>query len=154
MAYTWDHLDAKDRRTKQTFEMFGNRAIYKSGWMASTTPLIFAWEPEQKGLTPESFNWELYILDQDFSPGNDLAKTHPAKLNALQKLWWTEAGRNNVLPLNFSLQATLAATFERPSLARGRSHFVYRQGTVRIPEGTAAVVKNASDTITAQIVIP
>ena len=65
MAYTWDDAKAKDRRTQQIFEMFGNRAIYQNGWMASTTPLVFAWEPEPKGLTPESFNWELYNLDDE-----------------------------------------------------------------------------------------
>ena len=33
MAYTWDDSKAKDRRTKQIFEMFGNRAIYQTaGW--------------------------------------------------------------------------------------------------------------------------
>jgi len=53
-----------------------------------------------------------------------------------------------VLPLNFSPQATVEAIFQRPSLTRGRSHFVYRQGIVRIPEGTAPPVKNTSYTIT------
>ncbi len=80
MAYTWDEAKAKGRRTKQIFEMFGNRAIYEDGWMASTTPLVFAWEPEPKGLTPESFNWELYNLNDDFSQGHDLAKENPEKL--------------------------------------------------------------------------
>ena len=48
MAYTWGDANAKDRRTKQIFEMFGNLGIYEQGWMASTTPLVFAWEPEPK----------------------------------------------------------------------------------------------------------
>ncbi len=116
MAYTWDDAKAKDRRTKQIFEMFGNRAIYQDGWMASTTPLVFAWEPEPKGLTPESFNWELYNLNDDFSQGHDLAKEKPEKLAELKELWWAEAGRNNVLPLNFSPQATVEAVFQKPSL--------------------------------------
>src|SRR5208283_2660234 len=40
------------------------------------------------------------------------------------------------------------------SLTRGRSHFVFRQGTVRIPEGTAPTVKNTSYTITAKLNVP
>jgi hypothetical protein len=58
------------------------------------------------------------------------------------------------LPLNFSPQATVEAIFQRPSLTRGRTHFVYRQGAVRIPEGTAPTVKNASFTITAKLNVP
>jgi len=154
MAYTWDHPEAPSQRTTQMFEMFGNRGIYHDGWMASTTPLVFAWEPEPKGITPESFNWELYDLTKDFSQGHDLAKAEPAKLKEMEELWWAEAGRNNALPLNFSPQATVEAIFQRPSLTRGRNHFVYRQGTVRIPEGTAPTVKNTSYTITAKLNVP
>jgi arylsulfatase A-like enzyme len=154
MAYTWDHPEAPSQRTTQLFEMFGNRGIYHDGWMASTTPLVFAWEPEPKGITPESFNWEVYDLTKDFSQGHDLAKAEPAKLKEMEELWWAEAGRNNALPLNFSPQATVEAIFQRPSLTRGRNHFVYRQGTVRIPEGTAPTVKNTSYTITAKLNVP
>jgi len=101
MAYTWDDAKAPTRRATQLFEMFGNRGIYHNGWMASTTPLVFAWEPELKGITPESFNWELYDLSKDFSQGNDLAKAMPEKTTQMEELWWAEAGRNNALPLNF-----------------------------------------------------
>jgi len=154
MAYTWDDAKAASRRTTQIFEMFGNLGIYHDGWMASTTPLVFAWLPEPKGITAESFTWELYDLRKDFSQGNDLAKAMPAKLQQMEQLWWAEAGRNNVLPLNFSPLATVQAVFEKPSLIRGRSHFVYHQGTVRIPEGTAPEVKNTSYTITAKLTVP
>jgi arylsulfatase len=154
MAYTWDAAGAPTHRATQLFEMFGNRAIYHDGWIAATTPLVFAWEPEPKGITPESFNWELYDLRKDFSEGKDLAKSEPQKLKQMEELWWAEAGRNNALPLNFSPLATVKAVFEKPSLTRGRSHFVYRQGTVRIPEGTAPTVKNTSYTITAKLNVP
>lgn len=154
MAYTWNEAKAVGRRTTQYFEMFGNRGIYHNGWMASTTPLVFAWEPEPKGITPESFQWELYHLDTDFTQAKNLAKEKPEKLKELQELWWSEAGRNNVLPMNFSPQATVEAIFERPSLTRGRNRFEYRQGTVRIPEGTAPSLKNRSYSITAQIEVP
>ncbi len=69
-------------------------------------------------------------------------------------MWWAEAGKNNTLPLNFSPQATVEAVFQKPSLTRGRTHFVYRQGTVRIPEGTAPTVKNTSFKITAKLNVP
>ena len=116
MAYTWDDAKAPSHRVTQLFEMFGNRGIYHDGWMASTTPIVFAWQPEPKGITPESFNWELYDLQKDFSQGNDLAKAMPEKLKQMEELWWAEAGRNNALPLNFSPQATVEAVFQKPSL--------------------------------------
>ena len=75
-------------------------------------------------------------------------------MRELEDLWWAEAGRNNVLPLNFSPQATVEAIFQKPSLTRGRNHFLFHQGTVRIPEGTAPAVKNTSYTITAKIDVP
>jgi len=153
MSYTWEDAEAASRRTTQMFEMFGNRGIYHDGWMASTTPLVFAWEPEPKGVTEESFKWELYHIDEDFSQAKNLAETMPDKLNQLKELWWAEAGRNNALPLNFSPQATVEAIFQRPSLTRGRTHFVYHQGTVRIPEGTAPTVKNTSFTINAKVTV-
>ena len=40
LAYTWDRAEANapGRRTTQYFEMFGNRAVYHQGWIASTRP--------------------------------------------------------------------------------------------------------------------
>jgi arylsulfatase len=154
MAYTWDNPQAQGHRQTIHFEMFGNRGIYHEGWMACTTPLVFAWEPEPKGITPDSFEWELYNLNEDFTQYNNLAQENPQKLKELQDLWWAEAEKNNVLPLNFSPQATIDAASERPSLTRGRNRFEYYNGTIRIPEGTAPGLKNISYTITAQIVIP
>lgn len=154
MAYTWAKATAAPQRKTQLFEMFGNRGIYHDGWMASTTPLVFAWEPEPQGVAPESFKWELYHVDQDFSQAKDLAASMPDKLSQMKELWWAEAGRNNALPLNFSPQATVEAIFQRPSLTRGRTRFVYHQGTVRIPEGTAPAVKNTSFSITSKLTVP
>jgi arylsulfatase A-like enzyme len=144
MAYTWSDPKAKGRRTTQYFELFGNRGIYHDGWMACTTPLVFAWEPEPNGLTPESFQWELYDIDKDFTQGHNIAKEHPEKLRELQELWWAEAGKKNVLPLNFSIQATLEAVLQKPSFTRGRTRFEYHQGTIRVPEGTSPTIKNRS----------
>lgn len=154
MVYTWDDATAKDRRTTQYFELFGNRGIYHDGWLACTTPLVFAWEPEPKNVTPESFQWELYHLSEDFTQAKNLAEQEPERLKQLEELWWAEAGRNNVLPLNFSPQATVEAVFERPSLTRGRKQFIYHQGTVRIPEGTAPALKNTSYRITTVVDVP
>jgi len=52
----------------------------------------------------------------------------------MEELWWAEAGRNNAFPLVLSPQATVEAALQKPSLTRGRSHFVYREGTVTFAE--------------------
>jgi arylsulfatase len=154
MQYTWNNPKAPSQRKTQVLEMFGNLGIYHDGWIAATTPLVFEWLPEPQGLTPESFNWELYDLNKDFSQGNDLAKVMPDKLKQMQNLWWSEAASNNILPLIFSPLASIQAVFEKPSLTRGLTQFKYYQGTVRIPEGTAPQIKNSSYTITAKIHVP
>ena len=46
MAYTWDkaNANAPTRHTTQYFEMFGSRAIYHDGWIASAPPLVPPWD--------------------------------------------------------------------------------------------------------------
>jgi len=44
--------------------------------------------------------WELYYVAEDFSEVHDLAATEPAKLEQMKQLWWEEAVKYQVLPLN------------------------------------------------------
>ena len=46
MAYTWDkaNANAPGQRTTQYFEMFGSRAIYDNGWIASAPPIRAPWD--------------------------------------------------------------------------------------------------------------
>ncbi|MGH7644429.1 MAG: arylsulfatase, partial [Gemmatimonadales bacterium] len=78
MVYSFDDAQAKDRRTTQYFEMFGNRAIYHDGWVAATRhsiPWLMAQNPPL-----DLDRWELYNIAEDFSQANDLAAQNPAKL--------------------------------------------------------------------------
>src|SRR3974390_141979 len=43
LVYTFDKAQAVTHHGTQYFEMFGNRAIYQDGWIASTTPLRPPW---------------------------------------------------------------------------------------------------------------
>ena len=132
--------------------MFGNRAIYNDGWVAATTPPVPPWV---FGNVPpvEDYKWELYNVDQDFSEANDLAAKEPEKLRELQDLFWAEAAKYDVLPLDNSKVERVDVSF-RPSLTRGRTVFTYYPGMVRIPEGTAPDFKNKSYSIAADVVIP
>jgi len=152
MAYSFDAPKAPSNRTTQYFEMLGNRALYHDGWMASTTPLRLPWA-SPPDIDPDSFQWELYHVAEDFSQADNLATANPDKLRELQDLFWAEAGRYNVLPLD----ATFAQRVDpaiRPSLTRGRTTFEYIAGMIRIPEGATPDLKNKSYSLTAEVEIP
>jgi len=155
MAYTFDKANASapSARKTQYFEMLGNRAIYSDGWIASTTPLRLPWVPFGAEPNPEDFKWELYNVAKDYSQANDLAQSNPEKLKELQDLFWEEAAKYNVLPL----QTTFADRVDpaiRPSLTRGRATFTYYAGMIRIPEGSTPDLKNKSYVISADVEIP
>jgi arylsulfatase len=100
-----------------------------------------------------SYLWELYHVSEDFSESSDLAGKEPAKLKELQDLFWQEAAKYNVLPIDNSKVERFDVSL-RPSLTRGREAFTYYPGMVRIPEGSAPDTKNKSWQITAEVVIP
>jgi hypothetical protein len=153
LVYSFDKADAPERHTTQYFELAGNRAIYKDGWMASTTPLRLPWISAGAEPNPDDFKWELYHVAEDFSQANDLAQKEPAKLKELQEAFDAEAKKYNVYPLDSSF-ASRGDPAIRPSLTRGRTEFSYYAGMVRIPEGSAPNFKNQSWTIAAEVAIP
>jgi arylsulfatase A-like enzyme len=155
MVYTFDDAKAPSTRTTQYFEMLGNRGLYHDGWMASTTPKRLPWQPNALpgADDPMSFDWELYHLAEDYSQADDIAEQNPDKLRELQDLFWAEAARYNVLPLDATFTERVDPGI-RPSLTRGRSVFTYYPGMVRIPEGSTPDVKNKSYTVTANVEIP
>ena len=153
MVYTFDNPHAKSVHRTQYFEMFTNRAVYNDGWVAATTPPRLPWVMSLSALPVEDYKWELYNVDQDFSEANDLAAKEPKRLRQLQDLFWAEAGKYNVLPLDNSTTERFDVSL-RPSLTRGRMEFTYYPGMIRIPEGTAPDFKNKSYRITADIEIP
>src|SRR5262249_20280636 len=99
-AYTFDDSKSDGHRTTQYFEMGVQRGIYQNGWFASS-PSFAPWVPTREGFDPDRAKWELYDINQDFSQATDLAKSNPEKLRQLQDLWWAEAARHNVLPLDW-----------------------------------------------------
>ena len=156
MAYTWDkaNTNATTRHTTQYFEMLGNRAIFHDGWVAATTPATLPWELSTK--TPPDvitgYNWELYNVNEDPTQFNDLAARMPEKVKELQELFYAEAKKYNVLPLDNS---TLARwNTPRPSLTAGRTEFTYSGELTGVPGSAAPDIKNKSYTITAEVEIP
>ena len=151
MVYTFDDADADDRRTTQYFEMLGNQGMYHDGWMVSAIRGV-PWlsEPEPGDLL--HMPWELYHVEEDFSQAKNLAKDHPEKVDELVKLFFAEAAKYNVLPLDDRKTERLNVE-NRPSLTEGRKKFVY-PNLLRLPEGAAPDLKHKSHTITATVSIP
>ncbi len=153
MAYSFDDAKAPSTRRTQYFEMFGQRAIYHDGWVACTTPPTAVEPVELTGDVISDYKWELYYVAEDFSEAVNVADKYPDKLHELQLLFYAEAARYNVLPLDHSRIARLDVSI-RPSLTRGRTEFTYYGPLSRIPEGAAPDVKNKSFRITADVVLP
>jgi arylsulfatase len=152
MLYTFGDPRAKEQRHTQYFEMFGNRAVYDDGWIAACRHGRLPWQ-NAGSFDFANDRWELYDLEQDFSEANDLSAKEPEKLKALQDLFWVEAAKYNVLPLDDRF-AERADPSLRPSLIAGRTKFTYFPGAVRIPESSAANVKDKSHTIAAYVEMP
>jgi arylsulfatase len=153
MVYSFDEAKVPSKRQTQYFEMLGNRAIYHDGWVAATTPPTPPWSSSGGNVAVLDYQWELYHITEDFTQANNVAAREPAKLAELQELFWKEAEKYNVLPIDNSKVERLDVT-NRPSLTAGRDTFTYYPGLVRIPEGAAPDTKNKSWRIEAEVVIP
>lgn len=156
MTYAWDKANAaaSTKHTTQYFEMLGNRAIYSNGWVAATTPATLPWE--LSSATPpdviSGYTWELYNVGEDPTQSNDLAAKIPDKLKQMQALFYSEAAKYNVLPLDNS---TLARwNTPRPSLTAGRTVFTYSGELSGVPASAAPSILGKSYTITAEVSIP
>jgi len=145
---------AASHRVTQYFELGCNRGLYHAGWMASC-PSFVPWDPNRGDWDPDKAAWELYNVDEDFSQANDLAARHPEKLRQLQDLWWIEAAKYNVLPLDWRGTIRMnAEAMGRPSLIRGRTKMEYFAGMVGLPDAAAPAMLNKSWTITAEVELP
>lgn len=151
-AFSFDQADAESRRRTQYFELGCNRGLYHDGWMASA-PSFAPWEPNRADdWTPDKQVWELYKLDEDFSQAHDLAGQHPDRLRQLQDLWWAEASKYNVLPLDWRGTIRMnAEAMGRPSLIGDRTRATYYPGMLALPDAACLPMLNKSWTITAQI---
>jgi arylsulfatase A-like enzyme len=134
---------AAERHDTQYFEMFGSRAIYHRGWKAVTFHPVGPLYDDQNPNAPfDEDVWELYHVAQDLSETRDLAGEHPRMLEELVGLWWREARRNQVLPLDNRVLWTLV--HPKPDRRRPRDEHRYFPGGAQVPEPVAVNVRNRS----------
>ncbi|MBJ7898499.1 MAG: sulfatase-like hydrolase/transferase [Cyanobacteria bacterium RI_101] len=154
--YTFDSKNAKtpSRHTTQYFEMMGQWALYKDGWVLSTQVNRAPWEAFGAA-NPDPLNnqvFQLYNLNEDFSQAQDIAAQNPQKVKEMRQEFLAEAKKYQVLPLDASVAARIVAP--RPNITAGRSEFVYTRPMVGLPQGDSPLLLNTSYTVTADIEVP
>lgn len=155
MLYTFNKQNENipSKHKTQYFEMFGDHAIYHDGWIASTKVMRAPWDTVSSvSQDPASFKYELYNVSKDWTQFENVADKFPAKLKELQEMFWTEAKKYQVLPLDASV-ATRVVT-PRPSLSAGRTSYTWVGKITGTPNGVAPSILNTSYTFIAEIEVP
>ncbi|QDU15320.1 Arylsulfatase [Gimesia maris] len=155
-AYTFDKKNAKapSRHKTQYFEMMGQWAMYHDGWFMSTKVNRAPWQA-YSAANPDPLNnqvFQLYDLNTDWNQTSDIAAEHPDKITEMRAMFLDEAKKYQVLPLNASVGARVAA--QRPSLTAGRNKLIYTRPMTGLPQGDAPYLLDTSYTITADITVP
>jgi arylsulfatase len=150
LMYSFDDAAAANKKERQYYEMFGNRAIWADGWKAVTLHANrMPWDVNVV-LPFENDEWELYNVAEDFSESTNLAEDNPEKLAEMIAMFDEEAWKYNVYPLYDDMIKRLGAQQDR--LFGDQKEFVYfSPGAVRIAEKSSAPVKNRAHTIETQI---
>jgi arylsulfatase len=150
LLYTFNEAGAKERHTIQYFEMFGNRGIYKDGWMARTIHRA-AWSMKVNHPLAEDV-WELYDSNEDFSLSTDVAAKNPDKLKELQALFMSEAEKYHVLPIDDRLmERTSAKLMGRPTVLGDRTSITLGEGMKGMGVDIFIDTRNTSYTITSTV---
>src|SRR5438874_1914194 len=152
---TCDDASAPSRHAQQYFEILGNRAMYKDGWIACWRPDRIPWKLDPPTLarfapdkwSPDNDKCELYNLDEDFSQADDVADKYPDKVRELTALFWSEAEKYQVLPL----LGEMATVWGFPKGLPDQTKFTYYNGTENISSGMIPPIYNRSYSISADL---
>lgn len=161
MAASLDDSEVESGRPTQYFEMLGHRSIYHESWKAVCpwpgtsfaeglpfgTPI-----PADKLTELDASGWELYHLETDWTESHDVAAENRDKLIEMISLWYVEAGKYNVLPVDGRAQQRLAG--ERPVIAAARSRYTYYPGTQEVPINAAPRLLNRLHSVHVGATIP
>lgn len=135
--------DAPATNTLQYFEMFGSRALVAGDWKAVTH--------HNPGDDYDTEPWELFNLVDDPSECNDLAAAEPEKLAELIALWWAEADRHGVLPLDDRGIELFGARFQDRTPHPTARNYRYRPPMSPIPAQASAAIGGRSFDLVARI---
>jgi arylsulfatase len=146
MRYSFDADGATEKKI-QYYEMFGTRALWHEGWH------IVAERAPFQGATAADFvneTWELYHSEVDRAESTNLADQYPDKVKELERLWYVEAGKYDVLPLDNRTMPELVASQPVADLPAD-GIYRYYPGATPLPEFNAAAIRGRSFKIFAAV---
>lgn len=159
---TFDDAKAPETHTTQYFEMMGHRSIYHNGWRAVCpwpgTSFVesgrkFGDEISYDELIElDATGWELYRVSKDPGETENLAATERNRLIAMIGMWYVEAGKYNVLPIDS--RGTARLLIERPRIAVSLNRYTLYPNTQAIVAAAAPKTLNRPHSFTAEVNIP
>lgn len=154
MRYSFDDADAPTQKVTQYYELFGSRGLWHDGWKAVTEHGPMSGPGMNGGF--QSDRWQLFHTDEDRSEVDDLAAQYPDKVEELKALWYAEAGKYDVLPLNdydmgdaMDMNQFFLRQFHVAQPKSGQ--YTYYPGTTEVPEHSAANTHNRSFKVLADV---
>lgn len=145
IAPTFDDPAAPAARSVQYFEQMGHRGLYADGWKITTY--------HEQGQPFDDDEWALFDLTTDYSECHDVAAEHPEKLRELIDLWWAEAERHGVLPLDDRTIELFVAT-PRPGGVHDRREYVYHPPLSHLPAEASPPLGGRAWTLTLDVDVP
>ena len=159
---SFDNAKAEALHKTQYFEMFGHRSLYHDGWRAVCpwpgTSFTEAGLPFGAPLDHDKLNeldakgWELYNLNDDPCETRNVGDSERARLIEMIGMWYAEAGKYNVLPIDSRGTARLAE--QRPQIAPSRKQVVFYPGTQVVPQNALPSVLNAQHAVSVHAHVP
>jgi arylsulfatase len=162
LAHTFEDRAAPSKRHTQYFEMMGHRSIYHDGWRAVCpwpgpsfaeagaffgTPI-----PAEKLTEIDATGWELYHVEEDWAENHNVAADNRAKLIEMIGMWYVEAGKYQVMPVDGRGVQRFAD--ERPQLTADRARYTFYPHTQGVPFNAGPRLLNRTHTIVADVEIP
>jgi arylsulfatase len=161
-ADSFNNPDAPDKHITQYFEMFGHRSLYHDGWRAvcpwpgtsfTEAGQFFGAPISYETLTElDARGWELYNVREDFAETDNLADSERDRLIAMIGMWYVEAGKYNVLPIDS--RGTQRFAVERPQIAPDRQRYIYYPGTQMVPSNASPRVLNRTHSVSVEAIVP
>ncbi|MCP3939320.1 MAG: arylsulfatase [Actinomycetia bacterium] len=142
-----DDAEARAVNTLQYFENAGSRALIAErdgAWWKAVTK-------HNQGDDFDTEPWELYDLTVDPSECNDLADAEPERLAEMVDLWWQEAERHGVLPLDDRMLELFAANPSDHSPHRHDRIYRYRPPMSPIASQPSASLGGRAFDLTARV---
>jgi arylsulfatase len=162
LASSFDNDAAPSVHLTQYFEMMGHRSLYHDGWRAvcpwpgtsfTEAGMGFGAPISYAKLTElDAHGWELYNLEEDFAETNNLAASERDRLIAMIGMWYVEAGKYKVLPVDS--RGTQRFMEERPQIAADRQRYIYYPGTQVVPSNAAPKLLNRPHSVSVDAIVP